>query len=87
MPERKYRIDDFASEVYTAYEIARNRDSDNIILVIVCESGEEYRINDLEGSFKCETLDDFCWASLGALAATLYIKKMNEKKPVEIRIE
>ena len=87
MSEKKYCIVDFASDVYTAYETARDRGLNNITLVIVCESGEEYRINDTKDGFQCEDLDDFCWPILGALAATLYINKMDEKKPIEIRIE
>lgn len=87
MSERKYYITDFASEVYAAYETAQDQGLDNITLVIVCKSGEEYRINDTKDGFQCEDLDDFCWPILGALAATLYIKKMNEEKPVEIRVE
>lgn len=81
----EYTVDDFIEEVNSAYDDARERGFDSIVLVIETDTEQTYYINDTEDGFQCDEFD-YNFEDLDSIAETLYNEKII-RKSVEIRIE
>lgn len=81
----EYTVDDFIEEVNSAYDDAKERGFDSIVLVIETDTEQTYYINDTEDGFQCDEFD-YYFDDLDSIAETLYNEKIIGK-PVEIRIE
>jgi hypothetical protein len=80
-----YLVDDFIKEINDAYETAKGKGFDSIVLVIDTNMDKTYYINDTENGFQCDEFD-FYFDDLDSMAAALFEEEMIGK-PVEIRIE
>lgn len=81
----EYTVDDFIDEVNSAYDNAKERGFDSIVLVVETDTEKTYYINDTENGFQCDEFD-FYFDDLDSIAETLFNVRM-VGKPVEIRIE
>ena len=81
----EYMVDDFIEEVNSAYDDAKEKGFDSIVLVIETDTEQTYYISDTENGFQCDEFD-FYFDDLDSIAETLFNEKMIGK-PVEIRIE
>lgn len=81
----EYMVDDFIEEVNSAYDDAKERGFDSIVLVIETDTEQTYCISDTENGFQCDEFD-YYFEDLDSIAAALFDEKMIGK-PVEIRIE
>lgn len=81
----EYTVDDFIEEVNSAYDDAKERGFDSIVLVIETDTEQTYYINDTEDGFQCDEFD-YYFEDLDSIAETLFNEKIIGK-PVEIRIE
>lgn len=81
----EYTVDDFIEEVNSAYDDAKEREFDSIVLTIETDTEQTYYINDTEDGFQCDEFD-YYFEDLDSIAETLYNEKIIGK-PVEIRIE
>lgn len=80
-----YTVDDFIEEVNSAYDDAKERGFDSIVLVIETDMEEIYHINDTEDGFQCDEFN-YYFEDLDSIAETLFNEKIIGK-PIEIRIE
>lgn len=78
-------VDDFMEEINSAYDEAKERGFDSIVLVIETDMEETHHINDTEDGFQCDEFDCY-FEDLDSIAETLFNEKIIAK-PVEIRIE
>lgn len=81
----EYTVDDFIEEVNSAYDDAKERGFDSIVLAIETDTEQTYYINDTEGGFQCDEFD-YCFEDLDSIAEALFNEKIIGK-PVEIRSE
>ncbi len=81
----EYTVDDFIEEVNSAYDDAKERGFDSIVLTIETDTEQTYYINDTEDGFQCDEFD-YYFDDLDSIAETLFREKIIGK-PVEIRIE
>lgn len=81
----EYTVDDFIEEVNSAYDDAKERGFDSIVLAIETDMEETYHINDTEDGFQCDEFD-YYFDDLDSISETLYNEKIIGK-PIEIRIE
>lgn len=81
----EYMVDDFIEEVNSAYDDAKEKGFDNIVLVIETDTEQTYYINDTEDGFQCDVFD-FYFDDLDSIAVALFDERMIGK-PTEIRIE
>lgn len=81
----EYIVDDFIEEVNFAYDEAKEKGFDNIVLAIDMDADETYYIHDTEEGFQCDEFD-YYWDDLDSIAAALFDEKLIGK-PVDIRIE
>lgn len=81
----EYTVDDFIEEVNSAYDDAKERGFDSIVLVVETDTEQTYYINDTEDGFQCDGFD-YYFEDLDSIAETLFSEKIIGK-PVEIRIE
>lgn len=81
----EYTVDDFIEEINSAYDEAKERGFDSIVLVIETDTELTYYINDTKDGFQCDEFD-FYFDDLDSIAAALFNEKMI-RRPVEIRIE
>lgn len=81
----EYTVDDFIEEVNSAYDDAKEREFDSIVLTIETDTEQTYYINDTEDGFQCDEFD-YYFEDLDSIAETLYNEKIIGK-PVKIRIE
>lgn len=81
----EYTVDDFIEEVNSAYDTAKEKGFDSIVLAIDTDTDETYYIHDTEEGFRCDEFD-YTWDDLDSIAAALFDEKLIGK-PVEIRIE
>lgn len=81
----EYTVDDFIEEVNSAYDEAKEKGFDSIVLAIDMDADETYYINDTKDGFQCDEFD-YYWDDLDSIAAALFDEKLIGK-PVEIRIE
>lgn len=81
----EYTVDDFIEEVSSAYDDAKERGFDSIVLVVETDTEQTYYINDTEDGFQCDEFD-YYFEDLDSIAETLYNEKIIGK-PVAIRIE
>lgn len=81
----EYMVDDFIEEVNSAYDEAKEKGFDNIVLAIDTDADMTYYIHDTEDGFRCDEFD-YTWDDLDSIAAALFDEKLI-RKPVEIRIE
>lgn len=81
----EYTVDDFIDEVNSAYDDAKERGFDSIVLTIETDTEQTYCINNTEDGFQCDEFD-FYFEDLDSIAETLYNEKIIGK-PIEIRIE
>lgn len=81
----EYTVDDFIEEVNSAYDDAKERGFDSIVLAIETDTEQTYYINDTEDGFQCDEFD-YCFEDLDSIAEALFNEKIIGK-PVEIRIE
>lgn len=82
---QEYTVDDFIEEVNSAYDDAKERGFDSIVLVVETNTEQTYYINDTEDGFQCDEFD-YYFEDLGSVAETLFNEKIIGK-PIEIRIE
>lgn len=54
---REYTVDDFVEEVNSAYDEAKERGFDSIVLAIETDTEKTYYINDTEDGFQCDEFD------------------------------
>jgi len=80
-----YTVDDFIEEVNSAYDDAKGKDFDSIVLAIETDTEQTYYINDTEDGFQSDEFD-YYFDDLDSIAETLFNEKIIGK-PVEIRIE
>lgn len=81
----EYMVDDFIEEIYSAYDDAKERGFDSIVLAIETDTEQTYYINDTEDGFQCDEFD-YYFEDLDFIAETLFNEKIIGK-PVEIRVE
>lgn len=81
----EYTVDDFIEEINFAYDEAKEKGFDSIVLAIDTDADMTYYINDTEEGFRCDEFD-YTWDDLDSIAAALFDEKLIGK-PVEIRIE
>lgn len=81
----EYTVDDFIEEVNFAYDDAKERGFDSIVLAIETDTEQTYSINDTEDGFQCDEFD-YYFEDLDSIAETLFNEKIIGK-PVKIRIE
>lgn len=81
----EYTVDDFIEEINSAYDDAKEREFDSIVLAIETDTEQTYFINDTEDGFQCDEFD-YYFEDLDSIAETLFNEKIIGK-PVEIRIE
>lgn len=81
----EYTVDDFIEEVNSAYDDAKEKGFDSIVLVVETDMEQTYYINDTEDGFQCDEFD-YYFEDLDSIAETLFNEKIIGK-PVEIRIE
>ena len=81
----EYIVDDFIEEVNSAYDDAKEKGFDSIVLVVETDTEQTYYINDTEDGFQCDEFD-YYFEDLDSIAETLFNEKIIGK-PVEIRIE
>lgn len=81
----EYTVDNFIKEVNSAYDDAKERGFDSIVLVVETDMEQTYCINDTEDGFQCDEFD-YYFEDLDSIAETLYNEKIIGN-PVEIRIE
>lgn len=81
----EYTVDDFIEEINSAYDTAKEKGFDSIVLAIDTDTDMTYYINDTEDGFRCDEFD-YTWDDLDSIAAALFDEKLIGK-PVEIRIE
>lgn len=81
----EYTVDDFIEEVNSAYDDAKERGFDSIVLVIETDTEQTYYINDTEDGFQCDEFD-YYFEDLDSIAETLFNEKIIGK-PIEIRID
>lgn len=77
-------LDDFIKEIESAYQDATERKFDGIVIVIVTDLDNEYRINDTKEGFQCD-LWDYYFDELEDIADQLYNEMHGNV--TEIRIE
>ena len=80
-----YTVDDFIEEVNSAYDDAKEKGFDSIVLVVETDTEQTYYINDTEDGFQCDEFD-YYFEDLDSIAETLFNEKIIGK-PIEIRIE
>ena len=81
----EYTVDDFIEEVNSAYDDAKEKGFDSIVLVVETDTEQTYYINDTEDGFQCDEFD-YYFEDLDSIAETLFNEKIIGKS-VEIRIE
>lgn len=81
----EYTVDNFIEEVNSAYDDAKERGFDSIVLAIATDTEQTYYINDTEDGFQCDEFD-YHFEDLDSIAETLFNEKIIGK-PVEIRVE
>ena len=81
----EYTVDDFIEEINSAYDDAKERGFDSIVLVIETDAEQTYYINDTEDGFQCDEFD-YYFEDLDSIAETLFNEKIIGKS-VEIRVE
>lgn len=81
----EYTVDDFIEEVNSAYDDAKEKGFDSIVLAIDTDADMTYYIHDTENGFKCDEFD-YTWDDLDSITSALFEEKLIGK-PVEIRIE
>lgn len=81
----EYIVDDFIEEVNSAYDNAKERRFDSIVLAIETDTEQTYYINDIEDGFQCDEFD-YYFEDLDSIAEALFNEKIIGK-PVEIRSE
>lgn len=81
----EYTVDDFIEEINSAYDDAKERGFDSIVLAIETDTEQTYYINDTEDGFQCDEFD-YYFEDLDSIAETLYSEKIIGK-PIEICIE
>ncbi len=81
----EYTVDDFIEEINSAYDDAKERGFDSIVLAIETDTEQTYYINNTEDGFQCDEFD-YYFEDLDSIAETLFNEKIIGK-PVEIRIE
>ena len=81
----EYTVDDFIEEVNSAYDDAKERGFDSIVLAIETDTEQTYYINDTEDGFQCDEFD-YYFEDLDSIAEALFNEKIIGK-PVEIRSE
>jgi len=81
----EYTVDDFIEEINSAYDDAKERGFDSIVLAIETDTEQTYYINDTEDGFQCDEFD-YYFGDLDSVAETLFNEKIIGK-PVEIRVE
>ena len=81
----EYTVDDFIEEINSAYDDAKERGFNSIVLVIETDMEETYHINDTEDGFQCDEFD-YYFEDLDSISETLFNEKIIGK-PMEIRIE
>lgn len=81
----EYTVDDFIEEVNSAYDDAKEKGFDSIVLVVETDTEQTYYINDTEDGFQCDEFD-YCFEDLDSIAETLFNEKIIGK-PIEIRID
>ena len=77
-------LDDFIEEIESAYQDAKERGFDSIVIAIYTDLDNTYYINDIEEGFQCDVFD-YVFDDLYSIASQLY----NEwhGNVTEIRIE
>ena len=78
-------VDDFIEEINSAYDDAKERGFDSIVLAIETDTEQTYYINDTEDGFQCDEFD-YYFEDLDSIAETLFNEKIIGK-PIEIRVE
>lgn len=81
----EYTVDDFIEEINSAYDDAKERGFDSIVLAIETDTEQTYYINNTEDGFQCDEFD-YYFEDLDSIVETLFNEKIIGK-PVEIRIE
>ena len=77
-------LDDFIEEIESAYQDAKEREFDSIIIAIDTDLDITYYINDTEEGFQCD-LFDYVFEDLYSIACQLYNEIIGNV--TEIRIE
>ena len=85
METQKCTLNDFMIEIDSAYDMAKERGFDNIVLAIDTDYDITYYISETENGFQCDEFD-YYWDDLYSVAAALFNEKMIGY-PVEIRVE
>lgn len=77
-------LDEFIEEIELAYEDAKNRNFDSIVIVIDTDLDNTYYINDTKEGFQCDVFD-YVFDDLYSIASQLYDELHGNV--TEIRIE
>lgn len=77
-------LDDFIKEIESAYQDAKEKGFDSIVIAIDTDLGNTYYINDTEEGFQCDTFD-YVFEDLHSIAYQLYNELYGNV--TEIRIE
>lgn len=67
----EYIVDDFIEEVNSAYDDAKEKGFDSIVLVVETDTEQTYYINDTEDGFQCDEFD-YYFEDLDSIAETLF---------------
>lgn len=81
----EYTVDDFIEEVNSAYDDAKERGFDSIILAVDTDTEQTYYFYDMEDGIQCNEFDS-CFDDLDSAVEALF-KERTVGKPVDIRIE
>lgn len=81
----EYTVDDFIEEINSAYDDAKEKGFDSIVLTIETDTEQTYYINDTEDGFQCDEFD-YYFEDLDSIAEALFNEKIIGKS-VEIRVE
>lgn len=81
----EYMVDDFIEEINSAYDDAKERGFDSIVLAIDTDTEQTYYINDTENGFQCDEFD-YYFDDLDSVASALFDERMIGRS-VKIRIE
>ncbi|MCI8557749.1 MAG: hypothetical protein HFI19_08295 [Lachnospiraceae bacterium] len=81
----EYGAADFTKEVKPAYDDAKERGFDSIILAVDTDTEQTYYFYDMEDGIQCNEFDS-CFDDLDSAVEALF-KERTVGKPVDIRIE
>ena len=79
-----YDLDEFIEEIESAYQNAKEKGFDSIVIAIDTDLGNTYYINDTEEGFQCDTFD-YVFEDLYSIAWQLYNELQGNVTEIRIK--